>query len=78
MSLPGGAFTAKPFARAHPLAVQPFFHHLVKTLQTSFTILTSSLEVYRIDQGTREEVAKALLPSKHKLQPAPRASHCEY
>ncbi|SGY20537.1 BQ5605_C016g08087 [Microbotryum silenes-dioicae] len=47
---------------------EPFFHHLVKTLQTSFAILTSSLEVYRIDQGTREEVAKALLPSKHKPQ----------
>ncbi|SCV72231.1 BQ2448_4925 [Microbotryum intermedium] len=47
---------------------EPFFHHLVKTLQTSFAILTSSLKVYRIDQGTREEVAKALLPSKHKSQ----------
>ncbi|GAA5881996.1 hypothetical protein JCM1840_002092 [Sporobolomyces johnsonii] len=43
---------------------EPFFHSLVDTLQTSIPILTSSIEVYRLDPHLRSEIAKALDPGK--------------
>ncbi|GAA6059183.1 hypothetical protein JCM10212_005528 [Sporobolomyces blumeae] len=43
---------------------EPFFHSLVSSLQTSIPILTSSIEVYRLDPGVRAEVAKALDPGR--------------
>lgn len=44
-----------------------FFTTLVGRLQTSLAILTSSIEVYRIDVGVRSEVSKALVPVKSKV-----------
>ncbi|KAL8276925.1 hypothetical protein RQP46_010653 [Phenoliferia psychrophenolica] len=41
-----------------------FFKNLTTTLQTSLPILTSCLEVYRIDPTIRDEVAKALSPGR--------------
>ncbi|GAA5970190.1 hypothetical protein JCM21900_005873 [Sporobolomyces salmonicolor] len=43
---------------------EPFFHSLVDSLQTSIPILTSAIEVYRLDPHLRSEIAKALDPGK--------------
>ncbi|GAA5901325.1 guanine nucleotide exchange factor MON1 [Sporobolomyces salmoneus] len=43
---------------------EPFFHSLVNSLQTSTPILTSSMEVYRLDPNVRSEIAKALDPGR--------------
>ncbi|GAA5847303.1 hypothetical protein JCM5353_004230 [Sporobolomyces roseus] len=43
---------------------EPFFHSLVRSLQTSIPILTSSIEVYRIDPTVRMDIAKALDPGR--------------
>ncbi|GAA5872112.1 hypothetical protein JCM16303_000983 [Sporobolomyces ruberrimus] len=43
---------------------EPFFHSLVNSLQTSIPILTSSMEVYRLDPNVRSEIAKALDPGR--------------
>ncbi|KAM0791330.1 hypothetical protein ACM66B_005800 [Microbotryomycetes sp. NB124-2] len=45
---------------------EAFFTTLTATLQTSLSIFTSSLEVYRIDVRTRDDVAKALSVPKAK------------
>ncbi|ORY89278.1 vacuolar fusion protein MON1, partial [Leucosporidium creatinivorum] len=43
---------------------EAFFSTLTERLQGSLAMLTNSLEVYRVDQSVREEVAKALAPGK--------------
>lgn len=43
---------------------EAFFITLAERLQGSLAMLTNSLEVYRVDQSVREEVAKALAPGK--------------
>lgn len=45
------------------LGTEPFFKNLTENLQISLPILTSSLEVYRMDSNLRDEVAKALAPA---------------
>ncbi|GAA6015710.1 hypothetical protein JCM11491_002454 [Sporobolomyces phaffii] len=43
---------------------EPFFHSIVNSMQTSVPILTSSIEVYRLDPHVRTEIAKALDPGR--------------
>ncbi|KAK4054502.1 Vacuolar fusion protein mon1 [Microbotryomycetes sp. JL201] len=45
---------------------EAFFSALTATLQASLSIFTNSLEVYRIDTRTRDDVAKALAIAKSK------------
>ncbi|GAA5926652.1 guanine nucleotide exchange factor MON1 [Sporobolomyces koalae] len=43
---------------------ESFFHSLVKSLQTSIPMLTSSIEVYRLDPNVRNEISKVLDPGR--------------
>ncbi|GAA5866444.1 hypothetical protein JCM8547_000627 [Rhodosporidiobolus lusitaniae] len=50
---------------------EPFFHSLTSSLQTSplaLSVLTASIEVYRLAGGVREEVAKAIEVGKEVVK----------
>ncbi|GAA6055254.1 hypothetical protein JCM3770_001509 [Rhodotorula araucariae] len=47
---------------------EPFFESLVTALQTSFPILLSSIEVYRLAPAVRAELALALDPGKEAVR----------
>lgn len=49
---------------------EPFFDKMLGRLETGLGEMTASLEVYRMEAGLREEVAKALGPCKIQVSRA--------